>query len=346
MKIKKSTGAILVKNKKPLVIDTFYFPDRLYKGQVLIELIYSGVCGSQLGEIDGVKGKDNYLPHLLGHEGVGYVIDKHKSVKKVKIGDKVMMHWMPSVGIDARNPIYQWNNKKLNAGKITTFNNHAILSENRITRVKKRSHDLNNLMLGCTASTALGSVLKIANVKKTNKIAVSGCGILGLFIIKVLSFLEIKNIVAVDINEKKLLKAKKFGARYILNPKTKNIEKNINNIFGGVDYFFECSGNISIINDAFKTLNNSGTQVFIGVPPHNKKAQFNTLDINLGKKLIGSKGGGFIPDQEYYKYEKLTSFKKLNYHNFITERIRLKDINDLIMEMKKGKIIGKPIIQF
>ena len=82
MKIKNSTGAILVKNKKPLVIGTFYFPDRLYKGQVLIELIYSGVCGSQLGEIDGVKGKDNYLPHLLGHEGVGYVIDKHKSEKK------------------------------------------------------------------------------------------------------------------------------------------------------------------------------------------------------------------------------------------------------------------------
>ena len=87
-------------------MDTFYLPDKLYVGQILIELVYSGVCGSQLGEIDGVKGKDNYLPHLLGHEGVGYVIDKHISVKKVKIGDKVMMHWMPSSGINAKNPIY------------------------------------------------------------------------------------------------------------------------------------------------------------------------------------------------------------------------------------------------
>jgi len=346
MKIKKSIGAILIKNKKPLVVDTFYLPDKLQRGQILIELIYSGVCGSQLGEIDGVKGKDNYLPHLLGHEGVGYVIDKHISVKKVVIGDKVMMHWMPSTGVDAKNPIYKWKNKKLNAGKITTFNNHAILSENRITKVKNHSHDLNNLMLGCTASTALGSVLKIVNLKKNNKIAVSGCGILGLFIIKILDYLKVNNVVAIDINEKKLLKAKKFGAKYTLNPKSKSIEKNIYRMFGGVDYFFECSGNIDVINKAFKSLNNFGTQIFIGVPPHNKTAQFNTLDINLGKKLIGSKGGGFIPDQEYYKYEKLTNFKKLSYQNFISEKIRLEDINDLIFEMKKGKIIGKPIIQF
>ena len=237
MKIKKSVGAILLKNKRPLIVDTFYLPDKLYGGQILIELIYSGVCGSQLGEIDGVKGKDNYLPHLLGHEGVGYVIDKHISVKKVKIGDKVMMHWMPSSGINAKNPIYQWKNKQLNAGKITTFNNHAILSENRITKVKKNSHDLNNLMLGCTASTALGSVLKIVNLKKNNKIAVSGCGILGLFIVKILNYLKINNVIAIDINEKKLVKAKNFGAKYTLNPKSKSIEKNIHKMFQWICYY-------------------------------------------------------------------------------------------------------------
>jgi len=346
VKIKKSFGAILVKNKKPLVLDTFYLPHKLYKGQILIELIFSGVCGSQLGEIEGVKGKDKYLPHLIGHEGVGYVLEKHSSVKKIKVGDKVMMHWMPSSGIDAKNPIYDWKNKNLNAGKITTFNQHAILSENRVTKVKKNSHDLNNVMLGCTASTALGSVLKIVNLKKNSKIAVSGCGILGLFIIKILNHLEIKNVVAIDINDKKLSQAKKFGAKYILNSKSKSIEKNISNMFGGADYFFECSGNISIINEAFRSLNSAGTQIFIGVPPHNKTAQFNTLEINLGKKLIGSKGGGFIPDAEYYEYERLTNFKKLSYKNFISEKIKLNEINDLIAEMKKGKIIGKPIIEF
>ena len=87
MKIKKSIGAILVKQNQDLAIDYFDFPKKLFKGQVLVRIKLAGICGSQIGEIKGVKGKDPYLPHLLGHEGVGFVIDKHQSVKKCKKGD-------------------------------------------------------------------------------------------------------------------------------------------------------------------------------------------------------------------------------------------------------------------
>ena len=70
--IKTTKAAILTRLRKPLIIDEINLPESLSENQVLVELIYSGVCGSQIGEIDGVKGPDKYLPHLLGHEGIGY----------------------------------------------------------------------------------------------------------------------------------------------------------------------------------------------------------------------------------------------------------------------------------
>ena len=71
-------AAILTKLKKKLLISNIKFNQNLTRGQVLVKMYYSGICGSQIGEINGVKGKDNFLPHLLGHEGTGIIIDKNK----------------------------------------------------------------------------------------------------------------------------------------------------------------------------------------------------------------------------------------------------------------------------
>ena len=81
--IKKTIAAILVKQNSKLIIDEITLPSSLKKGQVLVKMIYSGVCASQLGEIQGIKGKDKFLPHLLGHEGIGKVINFGKGVIKV-----------------------------------------------------------------------------------------------------------------------------------------------------------------------------------------------------------------------------------------------------------------------
>ena len=77
-------AAVLFKQKKKLEIINIEFNNKLKRGQIAVKLKYSGVCGSQIGEIEGIKGKDKYLPHLLGHEASGIVIEKHKSVKSVK----------------------------------------------------------------------------------------------------------------------------------------------------------------------------------------------------------------------------------------------------------------------
>ena len=80
---------------------------------MLVKINYSGICGSQLGEIDGAKGPDNYLPHLLGHEGSGEVLSIGPGVKYVSAGDKVVLHWRKSQGIEASPPSYKWNNKTI-----------------------------------------------------------------------------------------------------------------------------------------------------------------------------------------------------------------------------------------
>ena len=83
--------------------------------------MYSGICGSQIGEIDGAKGPDKYLPHLLGHEGGGIVLKLGPGVTKVKQGDHVVMHWMKGAGIEGPTAKYAWRNKTVNAGWVTTF---------------------------------------------------------------------------------------------------------------------------------------------------------------------------------------------------------------------------------
>ena len=91
MSIRSTKAAILVEQKKPLVIDEIELPGSLDVGQVLVKVHFSGICGSQLGEIDGAKGEDKFLPHLLGHEGSGTVLETGPGVRHVEAGDKVVL---------------------------------------------------------------------------------------------------------------------------------------------------------------------------------------------------------------------------------------------------------------
>src|SRR3954467_7382207 len=101
-------AAILVELKKPLVVADIELPRTLDVGQVLVKVHCSGICGSQLGEIDGAKGEDKFLPHLLGHEGAGSVLATGPGVRHVNAGDKVVLHWRKGAGIEAATPKYRW----------------------------------------------------------------------------------------------------------------------------------------------------------------------------------------------------------------------------------------------
>src|SRR3989344_7532238 len=116
----KTQAAILFAFNTPLKITTLSLP-KTKPGQVLIKMAYSGICRSQLNEMKGFKGPDKYLPHLLGHEGSGIVVDIGTQVKKVKLGDHVILSWIQGVGEKTPGSIFTYNNTRVNSGPITTF---------------------------------------------------------------------------------------------------------------------------------------------------------------------------------------------------------------------------------
>ena len=151
-------AAIMVAQNQPLVIDTVELPPELGIGQVLVKLHVSGICGSQLGELAGVKGPDRYLPHLMGHEGCATVLETGPGVKHVKQGERVVLHWRKGAGIQADPPQYRWRGEPLNAGWVTTFNSHAVVSENRCTAIPADTDPEVAALFGCAVTTGFGVV--------------------------------------------------------------------------------------------------------------------------------------------------------------------------------------------
>ena len=158
--------------------------------------------------------------------------------------------------------------------------------------------------------------------------------------------MNVKDIVAIDINNSKLNLAKKLGAKFVLNTSKQNLSDSKKLFSNGFDYLFECTGNTKIISQGFECLKIDGSEILIGVPKHKKKSSFYTLEINLGKKLIGSKGGNFNPDKDISSYLKLLNLEGKDKKKIIKNIIKLEDINDLINETKKGNIIGKSVIVY
>src|SRR5204863_8468809 len=103
----KTQAAILVETGKPIVIGTLEIP-KLKKGQVIVEIAFSGVCHTQILEARGRRGPDKFLPHCLGHEGSGTVVEVGEGVTKVKPGDQVVLSWIKGSGLDGGGTVYAW----------------------------------------------------------------------------------------------------------------------------------------------------------------------------------------------------------------------------------------------
>ena len=121
----KTPAAILTKLNCPLKFIELEIPS-LKAGQVLVEVTYSGICHSQLNEIQGKKGDDKFIPHTLGHEGSGTVVAVGKNVTKVKEGDRVVLSWIKGSGADVPNTVYGSAEGAINSGAISTFIKQSI----------------------------------------------------------------------------------------------------------------------------------------------------------------------------------------------------------------------------
>tara|TARA_B100000242_G_C43010998_1_gene470074 strand:- start:211 stop:1254 length:1044 start_codon:yes stop_codon:yes gene_type:complete len=344
----KFKAAVLSKQKKPLNIIELETKSNLKRGQVLVKLFYSGICGSQIGEILGVKGKDHFLPHLLGHEGTGVVKKIGKNIKKIKVGDKVILHWQKSKGINSQTPHYTFKKKKINSGWVTTFNEYSIVSENRLTKLPNKISSKRGILFGCSLTTAYGTLKRNGKIKSKDKILIIGTGNIGLAMIYILNLIGCKNIIAIDKNIKKLKIAKSLGAKktFLLKKKDKLTSEIIRSLDGSKpNKIFENSGDVKMIEFAYEILDKIGILSLVGVPYFKKKIKINTLPLHLGKKIVGSFGGGGDPAKDIYELNKLIkSTKTLDL--LLGEEFNLKSINTPIKKMIKNKLILKPIINF
>ena len=339
MKKQTMQAAILVEPNKPLVIYEVELPSKLDFGQVLVQVNYSGICGSQLGEIDGVKGEDPYLPHLLGHEGSGIVLEIGPNVSHVQVGDSVVLHWKPGKGIDASPPKYQWQGKPLNAGGVTTFNQLAIVSENRLTPIPATFDMKAATLFGCAVTTAFGVVNNDANIKIGQSVVIFGLGGLGFNIAQAASMVSANPIVGVDLVNSKLQLAKEFGLTDGIDGSMENMKQKILGIVGlhGADVVIETTGNSRIIEQAYKLTNPDGKTILVGVPQKGDNISIYSLPLHFNKVLSGSHGGNAKPNLDIPRYIRLIESKKMSLDGLITHEFSLGEINQALELFRSGE---------
>lgn len=335
----KIQAAILTECNKPLELAEIDGPDTPGFGQVLVKVLYSGICGAQINEIEGVKGPDKFLPHLLGHEGMGEVLAIGEGVRYVKTGDHVVLHWRPGAGIQALPASYRWNGKTVNAGWVTTFNNYALISENRMTPIPKDFDPKLAPLFGCAVTTAMGVINNDAQLKIGQSIVIFGVGGVGLNIIQAASLATAHPIIGIDIHDKKVEWAKNFGATHAFNSlKESDLKKIIHDIVGpvGADVVVDTTGNPRVIETAYDLTHADGRTILVGVPRKGDHVNIYTLPLHFKKVLKGSHGGSAEPHIEIPRYVRLIKARKMSLDGYFTHEYRLDEINGAIGMMRSG----------
>lgn len=343
----KFLAAILEEQKKPLIVDEIEIINKLEIGQILVKVCYSGICGSQIGEMEGVKGPDKYLPHLLGHEGSGTIIEVGPGVSSVGEGDKVILHWMKGEGIQSAPPTYKWGSKKINAGWVTTFNEYAVVSENRCTKIPNGNDLEIAALFGCAITTGFGVVENNAKLKMGESVVVFGAGGIGLSIIQAAKLNSAWPIIAVDIYDNRLKLALELGATHVINSINSIPENEILKITSekGLDVFIDNTGKPEIIELGYKLVSNDGRVVLVGVPKIGQNINIFSLPLHFGKTIVGSHGGEINPSKDISRYLKLHSNNIINFNSLITSKFSLIRINEAITSMKNGISAGRILIE-
>jgi Zn-dependent alcohol dehydrogenase len=298
-------AAVLEKLNSELVIHDLVVPDLEY-GQVLVKVMASGICGKQIGEIAGQYGPDLYLPHLLGHEGGGVVGAVGPGVTQVITGEHVVMHWRKGAGIDASPPKYlDENGQVIGGGPVTTFNEYAVVSENRLTVIPKDVPLEVAALMGCAITTGFGVVFNEINLKPYHTIAVIGCGGIGLSIIQAAKLIGAWRIYGVDKTRYKMDMAERFGVTHPSLAKSN---------FNQIDYVVNCHNGVFIQD-------------------------------NIKGVTYESLGGATDPNRDIPIYlEKLWRHNRIKLESLITDCFCLDEINAALDVVRSGKI-GRCIIE-
>jgi S-(hydroxymethyl)glutathione dehydrogenase/alcohol dehydrogenase len=340
----KTQAALLVQTGQPLVIADIEIP-ALKTGQVLVEIAYSGACGTQVMEWRGDKGEDKWVPHCLGHEGTGTVIEAGPAVSKVKAGDKVVLSWIKGSGIEAGGAVYAWGDRKVNAGGVTTFQRHAVVSENRLTSLPADLPMDIAVLLGCAAPTGMGAVYNVLKLRPGDAIAVFGTGGIGLNAVMAAALAGAMPVIGVDPNPTRRALAKTYGATHVIDPTAADPAAEIRKIVpGGVDVAVEASGVPAVMEQAINaTRQQGGRAVVIGNAKHGATLQLNPGVFNQGKSLLGTWGGDSVPERDYGRFARLLSAGRFPVRDLLSKPYGLEQINQALADLAAG-VIGRPLI--
>ena len=335
-------AAVLEKINTPLTVTDVELGE-LSLGQVLVKMLVSGICGTQLHEIAGNRNNAKFIPHLLGHEGCGIVEDVGAGVTKVKKGDKVVIHWRKGDGIEADFPTYVFRGKTIRSGKSTTFSEYSIVSENRITPVPREIPNDFCALLGCGLSTALGTVLNEARVRPGESVMIIGLGGLGACLLKAARLSCASPIIGVDIHDSKKDVLKSLHGDLFINCAKENIEETLQRELGtkDVDVILDASGSARSIADTIPLLASDGRYVLVGFLKPGESIEIKDVNclfgVSEGKTIKATQGGRFSPSKDIPRYVKLYQAGLLDIDNLITHRTTLDNINDAIGLMRAGK---------
>ncbi|MEX1110707.1 MAG: zinc-binding dehydrogenase, partial [Chthoniobacterales bacterium] len=340
----KTLAAILIEQRKPLVIDEIELP-ALKRGQVLVEIHATRVCGSQIGEINGVKGPDKFLPHLLGHEAGGIVLEVGLDVTHVVSGDRVVCHWRPGAGIDAGGSVYDWNGTKVNSGPITTFQKYSVISENRLTKAPPDTNFELCCLLADTLTTGFGIINNDAKVQTGESVVIFGVGGIGLGAVLGAKLAGANPIIGVDLHDHKLTKAAEYGLTHQINASREDAAERVREILGGLaDVTIDGTGNPKVIETAYDLAKlRGGRCVLFGVMPHDQRVSIHTLPLHFGRILTGSEGGQSRPAEDIPRILAQLALACIDCSGFISHRGQLADLDPIMTKMRSGEVVHAAI---
>jgi len=361
----KTRAAIATQAGKPLEIAEVDL-EGPKDGEVLIEVMATGVCHTDAFTLSG-DDPEGTFPAILGHEGAGIVREVGKGVTSLKEGDHVIPLYTP----ECRECDYCLHPKtnlcqkirstqgqglmpdgtsrfSLNGKPIlhymgcSTFSNFTVLPEIALARVRKDADFEKICYIGCGVTTGIGAVVFDAKVEPGSTVAVFGLGGIGLNVIQGAKMVGASKIIGIDINESKVELATKFGMTDFINPKKVNniVEAIVDLTNGGVDYSFECIGNVKVMRDALECCHKGwGESVIIGVAGAGQEISTRPFQLVTGRVWRGSAFGGARGRTDVPKIVDWYMDGKINIDDLITHTMPLEEINTAFDLMHEGKSI-------
>lgn len=332
-------AAILVETGKPLELWTLTMPAPA-PGQVLVELAFSGVCHSQLNEVKGLRGADRFVPHCLGHEGSGTVLEVGPGVTKVKPGQAVVLTWLKGEGGGPPGAVYGSEQGRVNAGAVTTFQQHALVAESRVVPVPEGLPLDVAALLGCALPTGAGIVLNTLKPVPGQSVVVFGAGGIGLSAIMAASALGAGKVIAVDRLASKLQVALELGATDVIDASSVESVAAVRALSGGkgTDFAIEATGSTGAMEQALAATRDGGLCVIAGNSPAGQKMAVDPYDLIRGKRLLGSWGGECQPDRDIPRLAALILEGRIPAQKLLSHRYSLTEVNSALSALEAGQI--------